>query len=232
MAKVIIGILILGLAVALLSWGNKGQSGLHSRWTTKLLQIPRNIWNSNYRWWWIGIAAFVLFAYGRSGYIKFYTDEGYDIKIAKVFSVPENSHQEIVFEIPDNARYKRIELMESIGVRSAPGERVGFVFPNAKMREYTLPGQKGIDRFMNKLLKPILGMPFQKEEDFEGREYEYKTGKGQAVIYKGSEIEWSKPPYIIIARTQGKKLPFELSILKIRYRVVDQKALGKTVPKK
>jgi hypothetical protein len=209
--------------------GSVGISWFLKKISSAVKVISGKIWHSKRRWLWIGIIAFLVFAYGRTAYISFFTDEGLGIKTARIMNFPDG-HKEIIFEIPESVKYKRIEILESVGIRNKSGEVVGFEFPNATMREYTLPGQKGIDRFLNKIFKPLFGMPFQKEEDYEGLEYKsHKAKKGEAVIFKGSEIEWNKPPYIIIAKTKGNKFPFELSIQTkpLRYQVVDQKSLGK-----
>ena len=189
------------------------------------------MWNSPFRWWFVGIGVFMLFSYGLSGYTRFFTDEGYGIKTAVIEYTDEGA--EIIFDLPPDLEHSRVEILEMLQIETNGKGVIGFSFPNANMYRFVLPGQKTMNRIANRVTKKVLDMPFHKERTLDMIKYKgYMSKKGKAIIYSGTEIEWEKPPYMIVAMTKGKNKSFKMSSAPIRYRVVDPKDLGRIVPEK
>ena len=140
---------------------------------------------------------------------------------------------EIIFDLPPDLEHPRVEILEMLQIETSGTGLVGFSFPGAVMYRFVLPGQKTMNRLANRVTKKVLDMPFHKEKTLDMIKYKgYMSRETKAIIYSGTEIEWKKPPYMIVAMTKGKNKSFKMSSTPIRYRVVDPKDLGRIVPSK
>ena len=165
----------------------------------------RKIWYSKHRWWWIGIIAFLVFSYTRAGYMGFFTDEGKGVKTAAIQHKAEGI--EFIFDLPKDLKRQRIEIVEGVKLKTDSTGIVSFTFPNAVLCEFYMP-----IKFLYKIM-PKKNSEMQKFKN-------QKSARGHNSLYKNTEIEWSKPPYVLIAGTNDNK-PLQISSNSIKYRILD-----------
>lgn len=152
------------------------------------------------------------------------TDEGRHIKQAIVRY--ETDGPVLVFDLPPGLKHQRIEFCDTVTAEVNNGKVVGFRF-DGTLYEFRLSGERAINRTINKLFCSGDPRKFHRESNLDAAEFKGQKAKKKTVrLWRGSELEWNKPPYIIevFTRPRGGNISFPSH--SVRYKVVDQKGMG------
>lgn len=172
----------------------------------------------------ISIILLIVALFGFCAWWHNCTDEGQHIKQATVQY--EKSGPVLIFDLPPGLKYPRIEFHDTVTAKVNDDKVVGFRF-DGTLYEFLLPGERAINRTINKLLCREKSRKFHRESNLDVAEFkEQKAEKKTVRLWRGSELEWNKPPYIIEVRTKPRGGNISFPSSSIRYKVVDQKGMG------
>lgn len=234
MIDIIIGSIFLAGAAAILFWavGNRqlwGSSSSGSRPSLTLGGIIKAITKPvTSTWKWSGkfmiIRWFVVIAAVFTGYSYLQSDLAENVY--KVVPITQGDGSMLLkFEFPEGLEKKRIRFLETFVVQVSPEELrklektpvIGFKFSGGTLYEYDTLGEDTIRKTISK----ATGVDVSDGRGAREFVAQKAERKGIVGIVKGSELEWSKPPYTIQILTKPRKIPFSVSSKRsVHYKVL------------